>query len=265
MLQGKNAIVTGSNRGIGLAIVELFAENNANIWACARSQSDEFEQKLQGLSSKYDVDIRPVYFDVSDDDAVRKAVRNIGKEVQSIDILVNNAGISVERLFSMTSIDLMRKTLDVNFLPQVRLAQMVVRYMIKNKAGSIVNVASVSGMDNETGGMAYGSSKAAVLYSSQIMAAELGTYGIRVNAVSPGFIDTDMWKGREEVKKKILSETPLHRQGMPKEVAQVILFLASDMASYITGQNIVVDGGRKRVGNTWYGYDIMQALKESCE
>ena len=126
MLQGKNAIVTGSNRGIGLAIVELFAENNANIWACARSQSDEFEQKLQGLSSKYDVDIRPVYFDVSDDDAVRKAVRNIGKEVQSIDILVNNAGISVERLFFFFLIDLMRKTLDVNFLSQVQLVQMVV-------------------------------------------------------------------------------------------------------------------------------------------
>lgn len=265
MLKGKNAIVTGSNRGIGLAIVELFANNGANVWACARSQSDEFEQILQRLSAKYAVDIRPVYFDLADADTVKKAVRNIGREAQSIDILVNNAGISVERLFSMTSIDLMRKTMDVNFLSQIQMAQMVVRYMIKNRGGSIVNVASVSGMDSEAGGMAYGSSKAAVLYASQIMAAELGVHGIRVNAVSPGFIDTDMWKGREDVKKKILSETPLHRPGMPEEVAQVILFLASDMASYITGQNIVVDGGRKRVGITWYGYDIMKALKGSCE
>ena len=247
MLQGKNAIITGSNRGIGLATVGLFAENGANIWACARAQSDEFEQKLQSLSSKYDVDIRPVYFDVSDDDAVRKAVRKIGKEAQSIDILVNNAGISVERLFSMTSIDLMRKTLDINFLSQVKIAQLIALYKMKFKTGSIINIASVAGVANELGGLAYGSSKAAVLFASRTMALELGQYGIRVNTVSPGFIATDMWaKRKDDIYEKILDETPLHRQGTSLDVAKVILFLASDLAAYVTGQDVVVDGGRKR-------------------
>jgi 3-oxoacyl-[acyl-carrier protein] reductase len=142
--------------------------------------------------------------------------------------------------------DMMRETMDVNFLAQINLAQIASRYMMKHKSGCIVNVASVAGIEPEEGGVAYGSSKAASLFATGTMALELAKYGIRVNSVSPGFIDTDMWGNRkDDIKDKILKETPLGRQGTPKEVAQTILFLASDMSSYITGQNIVVDGGRK--------------------
>ena len=130
---------------------------------------------------------------------------------------------------------------------------------MRHKAGAIINVASVAGMEAEEGGLAYGSSKAAVLFATQTMALELGKYGIRVNAVSPGFIDTDMWQGRgKTVREKILQETPLKRQGLPKEVASVILFLGSDMASFVTGQNIVVDGGRKHMGGITLKMDFSE-------
>lgn len=245
MLTGKTAIVTGANRGIGLATVEAFAEQGASLWACARTQTDEFEDKIEELSSKYAVTVTPVYFDVTNEAQVKEAVKMIGRDSKAIDILVNNAGISIERLFHMTSIETISKTLEANFLSQVRLSQLVSRFMVRNRTGSIINIASVSGIESEQGSIAYGSSKAAVIFATKTMAVELGKCGIRVNAVSPGFIDTDMWKNRDEgVRDRILARTPLGRQGTAKEVANVILFLASDMSSYMTGQNLVVDGGR---------------------
>ena len=246
MLKQKIAIVTGANRGIGLATVRAFAKNEAVVWACARTQSKEFENELKIIEEENGTIVRPLYFDVTDREAVKNAIKTVGNESKTIDILVNNAGVSVEKLFNMTSMDTMKSTMEVNFLSQVNLAQTVSRYMIKNKKGSIVNVASVAGIEPEEGGVAYGSSKAAVLFSTGTMALELAKYGIRVNSVSPGFINTDMWEKRDEIiKEKIMKETPLGRQGDPSEVAQAILFLASDMSSYITGQNIIVDGGRK--------------------
>lgn len=246
MLKGKTAIITGANRGIGFATVEIFAEQGAAIWACARTQSDDFENKMKEIAISNSVTITPVYFDVTDEAAVKDAIKTIGQSSKSIDILVNNAGVSVEKLFSMTSFEVMQKTMEVNFLAQVCLAQLVSRYMMKAKKGSIVNVASVAGIESEQGGLAYGSSKAAIIFSTKTMALELGSYGIRANSISPGFIATDMWNGRNnKIREKILSETPLARQGLPREVANAILFLASDMSSYITGQNIVIDGGRR--------------------
>lgn len=246
MLKGKNAIITGANRGIGLATVEVFAQNGANVFACARRPSDEFEKKLAELSQRQNVTITPVYFDVTDEVAVKEAVKLMGKDSSSLDILVNNAGVSIERLLGMTSLKFVRETMDVNYLAQVQLSQLVSRNMMKQKKGSIVNVASVAGMAPEKGGLAYGSSKAAVIFSTCTMALELADFNIRVNAVSPGFIDTDMWEKRDaEIKEKITKQTPLHRQGTPREVANTILFLSSDLSSYITGQNIIVDGGRK--------------------
>lgn len=246
MLKGKVAVVTGSNRGIGLATVETFAQNGAFVWACARKESEEFEQKLKELEERYNTTINPIYFDVTDKETSKKALKKVDVESGRIDVLVNNAGMSVERLFNMTSMDTMHDVMDVNFMSQINLAQIVSRYMMKQKSGCIVNVASVAGIEPEEGGVAYGSSKAASLFATGTMALELAKYGIRVNSVSPGFIDTGMWGNRkDDIKDKILKETPLGRQGTPKEVAQTILFLASDMSSYITGQNIVVDGGRK--------------------
>ena len=237
MLNNKIAVITGASRGIGLATVELFAQNNAEIWACARERTDEFENKIKEIAAVNLAVIKPVYFDVADHNGVKEAFHNIGKESKRVDILVNNAGISLETLFNMTSLDTMRRVMEVNFLSQIDIAQIASRYMIKNKCG---------GIEAEEGGIAYGSSKASILFATKIMSLELGKYGIRANCVSPGFINTDMWKKRSlDVMEKVLKETPLNRMGKPEEVAQTILFLASDMSSFITGQNIVVDGGRK--------------------
>lgn len=246
MLREKSAIITGANRGIGLATVKKFAENGAKIWACARKENVEFEIIIKEMSERYSTKIVPVYFDMGDNDAMKSAINGIVRETKNIDILVNNAGISVEKFFSMTSFDVLQKTMEINFEAQVRMTQLVTRNMVRKKDGRVINVASVAGIESELGGLAYGSSKAAVIFATKTMALELGPYGIRVNSVSPGFIDTDMWENRsEDIYNRVLSETPLGRQGTPEEVANVILFLASDMSSYITAQNIIVDGGRK--------------------
>lgn len=245
MFAGKTVMITGANRGIGFATVEVFAEQGADIWACARTQTDEFEDRLKALADKNAVTITPIYFDVTEEKEVKDAVKRIGNYSRMVDVLVNNAGISIERLFHMTSSEMMEKAMKTNFLSQVLLSQLVSRYMMKAKSGSIINIASISGIEGKQGSIAYGSSKAAVIFSTKTMARELGKYGIRVNSISPGFIATDMWEGRSsEIKDKILKETSLHRQGTPKEIANVIIFLASELSSYITGQNIVVDGGR---------------------
>ena len=245
MLEGKVAVVTGGTRGIGFEIVKRFLEAGAKV-ALFGSRQETVDKALAKIKEeKADAEVMGLCPSLGDYGEVEKAIQEVKDTFGKIDILVNNAGISVERLFSMTSIETINNTMEVNFLSQVRLAQLVSRVMVRNKAGSIINIASVSGMESEQGSIAYGSSKAAVIFSTKTMAVELGKCGIRVNSVSPGFIDTDMWKNRDDdVRDRIIARTPLGRQGTPKEVANVILFLASDMASYRTGQTLVVDGGR---------------------
>lgn len=241
----KTAIVTGTNRGIGLGIIEELARNHINVWACARKQTTDFEEKLYDLSKQTGTAVRPIYFDIRDSTSVKNAVMNIYKESGSIDILVNNAGICTESLFLMTSIEKMKELFDVNFFSLLGLTQIVIRYMRKNSSGSIINIASVSGIQNEIGRLAYGSSKAALIFSTRTLAMELGQYGIRVNSISPGFIDTDLWKNRDKtLKEKVLAETPIQRQGRTEDIARAVIFLAGDDASYITGTNLIIDGGR---------------------
>lgn len=241
----KNAIVTGANRGIGLSVVREFAHNGINVWACSRKKTVEFEEELNSLSKCTGSVVEPLYFDITDRAASKSAAMSVYKKAGSIDILVNNAGISDESLFFMTSIDKMEKLFDVNFFSPLYFTQIAAKLMSKKKQGCIVNIASVSGLQNEKGRLAYGSSKAALIFAGKTLSMELGRYGIRINTICPGFIDTDMWGGRsEELKNRIMSETPLQRQGTPEEIAKAVLFLSDDKSSYITGSNLVVDGGR---------------------
>ncbi len=241
----KNAIVTGANRGIGRSIVKEFADHGIQVWACARTKSDQFEEELAHLSVSKDVAITPVYFDITDREAAKAAAMSVYKSAGSIDILVNNAGVSEDALFLMSSLDRMETLFDVNFFSLLHFTQIVARLMTRKKDGSIINIASVSGIQNEKGRIAYGSSKAALIFASKTLSMELGQYGIRVNTICPGFIHTDMWDKRPEgLRERIMEETPLGRQGTPEEVAKAALFLATDASAYITGINLIIDGGR---------------------
>lgn len=245
VLSGKNIIVTGAMRGIGRTILELFAENGANIWACDRIQNDEFEQDIKVLAEKNNIWIEPVYFDLSDEESIKNGVQQIIKEKKQIDVLVNNAGIAFGALFTMTPIAKLKDVFQINYFAHIQVMQLVLRTMMKQKSGCIINMASIGGIETAPGYLAYGSSKAALIYATKSVSHEVGQYGIRVNAIAPGLVETDMgaYKSQEEID-KILDRSSLHRKAKPKEIANCALFLASDQSSFITGQVMIADGGR---------------------
>lgn len=245
LLKGKNAIITGCNRGIGKAILEIFAKNGADIWACIRTQNDEFDGFCHDLMTTYDMQIRPVYFDLSDYDQIKAGVKTIMSEKKKIDVLVNNAGITYNALFQMTTLDKMEEVFKVNYFSQVLFTQYIVKLMVRQNAGSIINISSTAAIDANAGRSAYGASKAAVICTSKAMAAELGDKGIRVNVIAPGITNTDMVAASmsQEVIDATINQTSLKRMGIPADIADAALFLASDMSSYMTGQVIRIDGG----------------------
>ena len=243
MLRGKTAIITGANRGIGLAILELFAENGADIIACCRTVDSELESKFCNLERQYSVNIVIQTLDLSNEQSVKMAAKEILRE-KKCDILINCAGIFHTSMLQTTTITDIRKVFEVNYFNQIAFTQSLARFMSRQKSGSIVNVASIVGMDVTEGNVAYGASKAALILLTKTLAAELARYDIRVNAVAPGVTETDMLnKITKDGINEFINRNLMQRIGKPREIAQVILFLASDMSSFVTGQTIRVDGG----------------------
>ena len=242
MLKRKIALVTGCNRGIGKSIAEKFAENGGVVYANARRP-----ESLTGLCSKNYGEgiIIPVYFDVTDRAAVRQAFIRIKNEQGRLDCLVNNAGILVDTLITMLDRATLRKIYEVNVFGVFEMMSYAARIMQKQKSGTIINIASICG---DEGGMrgqtAYSSSKGAVIALTKTAAKELGRFNIRVNSVSPGFIDTDMFRsGPRDIQKQLVDGVYLSRRvGLPEEVANTCVFLASDSSIYINGDDIRVDG-----------------------
>lgn len=245
ILEGKNAIVTGARRGIGRAIVEKFAAYGANVWACARREDSNFEKDMLMLEKKYGVCIWPLYFDVTEANQVKNAIQHIRNQKIRVDILVNVAGMVEESSsFPMTSMDKIKNVMEVNFFSLTLLTQYVSRVMTKQKSGSIVNISSIAGLDGTPAQYEYAASKAAIIGGTRNLARELAPYNIRVNAVAPGVIATDMSEKIESaLKQEIMSKVIMKRLGKPEEIAEVVVFLASEMSSYMTGQVIRVDGG----------------------
>jgi 3-oxoacyl-[acyl-carrier protein] reductase len=245
LLKGKNAVITGSNRGIGKAILMLFAEHGANIWACARKQTNEFENFINEIGDRFCVEIRPVYFDFADNEQIKNGCKSIMTAKIPIDILVNNAGITYNALLQMTTMDKFTEMFQINFFGQMLLTQFITKLMMKAKNGCVVNIASTAGMDPVLGRTAYGASKASIISVTKILAAELGGYGIRVNAIAPGITNTEMVEASmsDTVIKDAIDSTVLKRLGKPQEIANAVLFLASELSSYVTGQVLRVDGG----------------------
>lgn len=245
LLVGKNSIITGARRGIGWATVETFAANGSNVWACARKPDSDFENRIHILSEKYEVDIWPLYFDVINEGEIKAAVQAIRKHELGVDILVNVAGVADESSsFHMTSLDKMRHVMDVNLYGATLITQYVSRIMVKQNCGNIINIASVAGIDGEPAQYEYVASKAAIIGATKNLSREFAKYNIRVNAIAPGIVDTEMGNQIESnLKEEILSKVMMKRMGKPKEIANVIAFLASDLSSYMTGQVVRVDGG----------------------
>lgn len=245
LLEGKTAIVTGCNRGIGKAILEKFAKEGANVFAHARKSSYEFESMCSDLEEKYGTKVYPVYFDAVNSEEMKAGVKNIFSVTKDIDILVNNMGVVKSvNLFQMTKMQDMRDEFEVNFFAQMELTQLVSRVMTRRKAGSIINISSCAGLDGNTGMLQYVSSKAAVIGATKRLAIELGASNIRVNSVAPGLTDTDMGNQmREDLEEETLNHLVFKRKARPEEIADAVTFFASDMSTFITGQVLRVDGG----------------------
>ncbi|HLD53085.1 MAG TPA: SDR family oxidoreductase [Sediminibacterium sp.] len=244
LLKNKTAIITGCNKGIGKSILETFAFNGANIIACVRKESESFNELIADIRNKNNIEITPLYFDLEDFDQVKAGVASIIALKKSVDILVNNAGIAVGSFFQMTPIRDLERIMKINFTSQILLSQGLSRYMAKQKKGSIINIASTAGILGDSGMLSYGSSKAALISATKIMAAELGQFNIRVNAVAPSVTKTEMYNQMEEKARiKLISSSFLQRAAEPDEVANVVLFLASDLSSFVNGQTIRIDGG----------------------
>lgn len=243
MEEKKIALITGGARGIGKQIALKYAINGYNIVLNYVSDSTDIKALEEEFLS-FGIEILLVKADVSNylecEQMVKKAIDKFGK----IDVLVNNAGITKDGLIAMMKEDAFDKVIDINLKGTFNVVRNVVPFMMKKRNGSIVNISSVVGVCGNAGQSNYSASKAGIIGFTKSLAKELAARNIRVNAVAPGFIDTDMTSVlKDQVKDSINAQIPLKRMGEAKEVANVVYFLSSDESSYITGQVINVDGG----------------------
>jgi hypothetical protein len=242
LLDGKVCLVTGASRGIGAATVKRFAREGAVVYANARTPKNLDDLCIE-LSEKYNTTVKALYFDVRDEAAAKKAVLQIRKETGRLDVLVNNAGVMKDALIGMISKDLMQEIYDTNVFGVMNMIQLASKVMMFQKSGSIINLSSIVGLKGNPGQLVYSATKGAVTAMTKTAAKELASQGIRVNAVAPGMIDTDMFRsiGNEKMQEHI-ANIRMGRLGTPEEVADAILFLASDLSGYITGEILGVNG-----------------------
>ena len=243
LLKGKTAIITGASRGIGKGIALAFAQNGANI-AFTYLSSDEKAKALEAELSKYEIKAKGFKSDASNFEAAQTLADDVMSTFGSIDVLVNNAGITKDNLLMRMSEEDFDKVMEVNLKSIFNLTKAVLRPMLKQRSGSIINMSSVVGVKGNAGQANYSASKAGIIGFSKSTAIELGSRNIRCNVIAPGFIQTEMTEKLDEnVVKGWTDNIPLKRGGNPEDIANATLFLASDMSSYISGQVLNVCGG----------------------
>ena len=243
MISGKNAIITGGIRGIGKAIAQRFCENGANVMLVYRSKDELAEETAQELR-EFGTSVILHKGDVTDPVCAKESCAAIKSELGSLDILMNNAGITNDKLMARMTPDDFNRVVDVNLCGSFNFMKEAAAIMMKQRSGRIINMSSISGLMGNPAQVNYSASKAGIVGMTKSAAKELGRRGITVNALAPGFIDTDMTAVlTDEQKDKAAENISMRRIGKPEDVANVALFLASDLASYVTGQIIGVDGG----------------------
>ena len=239
-LENKKALVTGALRGIGKVIADLFIAQGAEVWGLDYKEPEDLADRVKAAGGK----LHWITADLSELAAVEAKIDGGIKESGGFDILVNNAGITKDNLSFRMSLEEWQKVLDINLSAAFLAARTVGRDMIRKRTGSIINMASVVGIHGNGGQANYSASKAGLIAVTKCLAKETGSRSVRVNAVAPGFIATDMTAILpDNVKGKMLEMVPLGRMGTADDVAAAVLFLASDDSSYITGQVLPVDGG----------------------
>ena len=243
LLENKTALITGAAKGIGKAIALKFASEGANIAFTYLTSADAAMETKRELEA-FGVKVLAIASDASDFDGAARTVEQVLADFSRIDILVNNAGITKDGLMMRMSEEQWDAVINANLKGAFNFVHAVIPSMLRNRAGSIISISSVVGIRGNAGQSNYSASKAGIIGLSKSMAQEVGSRGIRVNVVAPGFIKTDMTAGiPTETIKAWEANIPLRRGGTPQDVADVCLFLASDLASYVTGQVIAVDGG----------------------
>lgn len=243
MLSGKICIVTGGSRGIGKAITQCLAKHGATVYATAtkpgsiEAWADEFNEAVAG-------EVRPQYFDVADEKAVRDAVMQVKKECGHIDGLVNNAGVEFNELIGMISHSNMEKMFSVNVYGTINMLQVVSRVMGRQpNGGSIVNIVSLTALRGNRGQLVYSATKGAVVSLTKSAAKELAGKKIRVNAIAPGLTNTDMMKQADPEKlQSRINNICMGRLAEPEDIAKACLFMVSDLSAYVSGQVLAVDG-----------------------
>ncbi|MDY0779594.1 3-oxoacyl-[acyl-carrier-protein] reductase [Tenacibaculum sp. IB213877] len=243
LLENKTAIITGATRGIGRGIALEFAKQGANVAFTYNSSveaANELEKELTALGVK----AKGYQSNAAEYETAQELVKNVLEEFGAVDVLINNAGITKDNLLMRISEEDFDKVIEVNLKSVFNLTKAVIRPMMKQRGGSIINMSSVVGLKGNAGQANYAASKAGIIGFSKSVALELGSRNIRSNVIAPGFIETEMTaKLDEKVVEGWRNEIPLKRGGTPKDIADACVFLGSDMSSYITGQTLSVDGG----------------------
>ena len=245
LLENKTAVITGSNKGIGLEILKNFSESGANIFACVRTIDENFLSNIRSIKKNYNNEITPIELDLANENKVKEAANEILNFNKPIDILVNNAGTIQTSLFQMSSKKKLNEIFEVNFFSQTIFTQFIIKSMVKKKSGNIIYISSSASIDGNEGRSSYAASKAALNAQAKVLSRELGGMNIRINVIAPGLTDTDMMLNNtpKNIIEETISKVSLKRVGKPEEIAKTALYLASDLSSYVTGQIIRVDGG----------------------
>ena len=243
LLEGKNAIITGGSRGIGKGIAKVFAEHGANV-AFTYNSSAESANALADELSKLGVKAKAYQSNAASFKEAEQLIKDVAEDFGSIDILINNAGITKDNLLMRMSEEDFDKVIEVNLKSIFNMTKAVLRTMLKQRKGSIINMSSVVGVTGNAGQANYAASKSGIIGFSKSMAQELGSRNIRTNVIAPGFIETEM---TEKLDEKVVDgwrqAIPLKRGGSPEDIANACVFLGSELSSYITGQVLHVDGG----------------------